>query len=53
MGVVGVFCVKGETAYWTEMMACISRGCARIFSVKRGEKGLLDRNDGLHFKGLC
>ncbi len=34
------------------MMACNSRDCAGIFSVKRGQKGLLDRNDGLHFKGL-
>jgi hypothetical protein len=42
-----------KKAYWTEMMACNSRDCAGIFSVKRGEKGLLDRNDGLHFKGLC
>jgi hypothetical protein len=49
-----VFSVKrGKKAYWTEMMACNSRGCARIFSVKRGGKGLLDRNDGLQFKGLC
>ncbi len=35
------------------MMACNSRDCAGIFSVKRGGKGLLDRNDGLQFKGLC
>jgi len=33
-------------------MACNSRGWAGVFSVKRGKKGLLDRNHGLQFKGL-
>jgi hypothetical protein len=50
--VIGLAVRKGETASWTEMMACNSRGWAGVFSVKRGEKGLLDRNDGLQFKAL-
>jgi len=34
--VIGLAVWKGETASWTEMMACNSRGCDRVFSVKRG-----------------